>query len=87
MNRPARNTLCGCLFLLILAGFYSCKARAEDRPFQFITLDCLFRGQLNTTMEQGKLVTTVPKDTLAVTLSNFDYDKHIAMIDRQRRLR
>jgi hypothetical protein len=31
-------------------------------------------------MEQGKLVTTVPKDTLAITLSNFDYDKHTAMM-------
>ncbi|WP_157088330.1 hypothetical protein [Bradyrhizobium jicamae] len=80
MNRPTRNTLWGCLLVLILAEFYSCDARAQERPFQFITLDCLFRGQLSTTIEQGKLATTVPKDTLAITLSNFDYDKHTAMM-------
>ena len=70
----------GVLFVPILVSFYSQNACAEDKPFQFVTLDCLFRGQLSTTMEQGRLVTTVPKDTLAITLSNFDYQKHTAMM-------
>ena len=80
MSRPTRNTLWGCLLVLVLAGLNPCNARAEDRPFQFVTLDCLFRGQLSTTLEQGKLSTVVPKDTLAITLSSFDYDKHTAMM-------
>jgi hypothetical protein len=37
-------------------------------------------GQSNTTMERGKLATTVPQDTLAITLSSFDYEKHTAMM-------
>jgi hypothetical protein len=31
-------------------------------------------------MERGKLATTVPQDTLAITLSSFDYEKHTAMM-------
>lgn len=30
MNRPTRNTLWGCVFVLALAGLFSCKARAEQ---------------------------------------------------------
>src|SRR5438552_3119507 len=29
MNRPTRNTIAGAALCLVLAGFYSCQARAE----------------------------------------------------------
>jgi hypothetical protein len=31
-------------------------------------------------MEKGKLTTRVPDDTLSITFSNFNYDKHTAMM-------
>jgi hypothetical protein len=31
MNRPTRNTLFGCVLCLILAGFFACSAKAQDR--------------------------------------------------------
>jgi hypothetical protein len=61
-------------------GFYFSEAAAEDRPLQYLTLDCLFRGQSNTTLEQGKLVRTIPKDMLAITLTSFDYAKGTAIM-------
>lgn len=30
MNRPTRNTLFGCVLCLVLAGFWSCAAKAQD---------------------------------------------------------
>ncbi|MET4487271.1 hypothetical protein [Bradyrhizobium sp. LA7.1] len=81
MSRPTRNTRWGCLCLLTLVGLWPCCARAQqERPFQFITLDCLFRGALITTMEKGKLTTTVPNDTLSITLTNFNYENHTAIM-------
>lgn len=79
---PFRHAFIGGSFVLALATGYLCEGAlsAEERPFQFITLDCLFRGALMTTSEQGKLTTTVPKDALAITFSNFDYDKHTALM-------
>jgi hypothetical protein len=70
--------LSGLLMALALSGIPA--EAAEERPFQFVTLDCLFRGISNATLEQGKLVWTVPKDTIAITLSSFDYDKGTAIM-------
>ena len=81
MNRPTRNTIYGMLVCFAIMPFYACsKSRAEERPFQFVTLDCLFLGQYGTAEQTGKMVASVPKDTLAITISNFDYEKHTAVM-------
>jgi hypothetical protein len=78
-NAQSRGgTVCGAGRLLVLR-----RLRARERAA--LTLDCLFRGAVITTMENGKLTASVPKDTLAITLSNFDYDKH-SDDDWQRRI-
>lgn len=35
MNHPTRNTLFGCILCLILAGFWSCAAKAADENSVF----------------------------------------------------
>lgn len=78
MNRSVRITFIGMGFVLALAAWMSSAQAQEAQVFRFKTLDCLMKNQGTTTVEKGNLTTNKGGDTLAITLTGFDYEKHTA---------
>lgn len=75
MNRP---TQIGFGIVLASIALHSYAEAQDNQPLQFKTLDCLMKNRGTTSVENGKLSTSTGGDTLAITLTAFDYQKHTA---------